>query len=101
MKTRIVVSHDASEDAMGFCSVEEHEQYLFAESLENFEAMLTKAIRYQFPGAEITIDRGNRYNYGVWVNGESSSDDAGVVNSILADVFGGFEWLVKNPEGWK
>lgn len=90
-KTRIVISHDASDIAMGFASQEEHETYDFDASLEKYESLLRHELREAFPDADIEIDRDRR---GYFVNGDQASDEADTVNTIVADTFGGFEWLV-------
>lgn len=94
-KTRIVISHDASDIAMGFASQADHDAYDFEASLEKYEELLIHELQEAFPDADIEIDRDRR---GVFVDGEQTGDDADTVNTVISDVFGSFDWLVAHGQ---
>src|SRR5690606_27067295 len=94
-KNRIVISHDASDSAMGFASQADHNAFDFEASLEKYEEILIHELQEAFPDADIEIDRDQR---GVFVNGEQTGDAADAVNTIISDVFGSFEWLVAHGQ---
>jgi len=91
MKT-IIISHDASDSAMGFSEPEHFTMYNFPASLDTYEAMLQDAILKIYPDAGITIDR---HGHGYFVDDEQDTYEADYVRAIAANVFQSFDWLVK------
>jgi len=77
---------------MGFSSSEDHAIYDFEASLDAYENLLIKNLKAAFPKAHIEVDRDAR---GYFVDGCTDTPAAGDVNGIVADAFGGFDWLVK------